>query len=81
MGSISGLAQWVKDRALQQATAYLADAAWIWHCHGCGIGADLAPCLGTSYAADVAIKEKKFLIKKIKIIKTKLKMQPERCDR
>ena len=30
LGSIPGLAQWVKDLALKQAVAYVADLAWIW---------------------------------------------------
>ena len=33
-----GLAQWVKDPALPQTAAQLADAAWIWCCHGYGTG-------------------------------------------
>ena len=33
VGSIPGLAQWVKDPVL----LYVADAAWIWHCCGCGL--------------------------------------------
>ena len=36
-----GLAQWVKDVALLQAVAYIADAVQIWcHC-GCGVGLQL----------------------------------------
>ena len=31
-------AQWVKDLALPQASAYVADAAQIQRCCGCGVG-------------------------------------------
>ena len=37
-GSIPGLPQWVKDLASPQAVEQVADAAGIWHCHGCGCG-------------------------------------------
>jgi len=37
MGSIPGLAQWVKDLALQQAMAELANVAGIWSCWGSGV--------------------------------------------
>ena len=37
-GSISGLAQRVKDPALPGAMAQVADAAWIWSCCGYGVG-------------------------------------------
>ena len=40
-GWIPGLAQWVKDPALLQAAALVADAAWIPRCHGCGVGQEL----------------------------------------
>ena len=30
------MAQWVKDLALSQAVAQVADVAWIWGCCGCG---------------------------------------------
>ena len=38
-GWIPGLSQWVKDPALLQAAAWVADAAHIWH--GCGCSIDL----------------------------------------
>ena len=31
-------AQWIKDQALLEAAVYIADAAWIWYCYGCGVG-------------------------------------------
>ena len=37
MGSIPGLAQWIKDLALSQAAAEVADVAQIWCCHGYGL--------------------------------------------
>ena len=37
-GSIPGLAQWVKNPALEQAAAQVADASHIWCCHGCDVG-------------------------------------------
>ena len=36
VGSIPDLAQWVKDLAL--AVVWVADAAQIWYCCGCGVG-------------------------------------------
>ena len=36
VGSIPGLAQWVKDPGLAQTVVYIADVAEIWHCCGCG---------------------------------------------
>ena len=43
LGSIPGLAQWVKDLPLLQAVVEVVDAPWIWHCcgGGCGIGQKL----------------------------------------
>ena len=40
-GLTSGLTQWVKDSVLPQASVYITDAAWIWHCCGCGKGQQL----------------------------------------
>ena len=39
---IPDLAQWVKGPMWPQATVWVADVAWIWHCCGCGVG----HCLG-----------------------------------
>ena len=38
---IPGLSQWVKDPAFPWAVVYIADAARIWHCCGCGVGHQL----------------------------------------
>ena len=40
-GLIPGFPQWVKDPALLQATAQVADAAQIWHCCGSRVGQQL----------------------------------------
>ena len=39
VGSIPGFAHW--DPALSQAAVKVTDAAWIWHCCGCGVGGEL----------------------------------------
>ena len=41
VGSIPDLAQWFKDPLLLQAVAQFTDTAWIWYCHGCGVGQQL----------------------------------------
>ena len=41
VGSIPGLAQWVKDPELLCAAVSVADAAQIWCCCGCGVGQQL----------------------------------------
>ena len=46
----------VKDPALPWAVVWVADAAWIPCCCGCGV--DLTPSLGTSICAGVALKSK-----------------------
>ena len=63
VGSIPGLSQWVKDLALPQALAYVADAAQVWH--GCDwrrpAATALIPPLARelSYASGAALKKKK----------------------
>ena len=61
-GLIPGLTQWVRDLALPQAAAYVADMAQIWHCCGCGIGwpVPIRPLAWEPpYAVGVALKKKK----------------------
>ena len=40
-GFIPDLTQWIKDPALPQAMAQVADVAWIQCCCGCGAGRQL----------------------------------------
>ena len=40
-GPTPGLAQWVRDLALLQAVAEVADVAQIWCCCGCGVARKL----------------------------------------
>ena len=61
-GWIPGLTQWVKDLALPQAAAWVADAAWVQSCHGCAVAA-AAPIRPLAqelpYAAGTATKSKR----------------------
>ena len=41
MGTIPGLAHWVKDPELPGAVGQVTDAAWIPRCCGCGCGGQL----------------------------------------
>ena len=57
MGSIPGLAQWVKCPVL----ALLAEVARIWHCRGCGVGLSCSSnsitSLRTLHAEGAALKK------------------------
>ena len=64
VGSIAGLAQQVKDLALLQTAAQVADAAQIRCCYGYGIGWQLQLQFNSQawqlpYAAGAALKKKK----------------------
>ena len=63
VGSIPGLTQWVKDPVLPRAEAYVADAAQIWCCCGCGIASscssDLTLSPGTSICCRCGHKKKR----------------------
>ena len=62
-GLIPGLSQWVKDPALLQAEAEVADAAQICCCCYCGVGlrcsSDSTPAWALPCIAGVGIKRKK----------------------
>ena len=49
-GSITDLAQWVKDLVMLQTVVQVTNMTQIWHCCGCGqqLQSDLTPSLGTS---------------------------------
>ena len=60
MGSIPGLAQWVKDPELLQAAVWVAEVAWIQYC--CGCGSNSKPSLGSSICCRCGPKKKKKII-------------------
>ena len=66
VGSILGLAQWVKDLALLQAAVQITDAAWIWCLWHRPTAAVLIQSLAQElpYASGVALQRKK---KKMKL--------------
>ena len=57
VGSILGLAQWVKGQVMPQAAVRVTDAAQIWCC--CGCGSDVTPSPGTSICHKCGPKKKK----------------------
>ena len=61
VGSIPGLAQWVKDLVLPQAAVQVKDAARTWCCYCCGgsYSSDLTPGLGTSTCRRCSPKKKR----------------------
>ena len=74
VGSIPGLAQWVKDPVLLQAEAWVTGTPQIWSAAAAAVAeagscsSDVTPSLGTSICCECGLqKEKKiFLIKKRK---------------
>ena len=48
VGLTPGLPQGIKDLALPQAGAQVTDAAWIWHCRGCGVAWELPHATGAA---------------------------------
>ena len=72
VGSIPGLAQWVKDLAMLRAVVSVVDVAWILHCCGCGVGRQLrlqldsAPSLETSVCHGCGPKKENVFVCQIK---------------
>ena len=57
VGSVPGLAQWLKDSALLKAVVWVAEAARVW-C-GCGCGPSRPLAWDLAYSAGAAIKRRK----------------------
>ena len=79
-GLIPGLPQWGQDPTWLQAVAQVTDEAWIWCCHGCGIGLQMQLQFDpwpTRHRCDCKKEKKK---KKKKTLKKLLKKKKTKKD-